>query len=915
MATLTPGEPARMYALAGVARAGATRAGYVSGAIFVKIGGVHVGYGRADPAVGVVIRSPAVSDVLDETPNTCRMRVNGAVVGTRDEVIVTLGSKNSYTRQFAGFALTVTQRYAGVPRNVQCDLAAVDYTWQLGFVKVTAQYRNESATAIVRDLVERFAGANGFTAHAVASGLPTLDVITFTNEDLTEAITRTMRRVGGYWYCDYYRDVHAFFTETRNGDPIQLTSAHRSLTDLTCERASTQPLTRVYVEGRGSRLLSNIAIGETVLPLESVDMFAAASDVFLKLSFQGSEGGAQHANFTGVVPSGGGSLVGPGVGPPGAPTVAPVIGTGLSVGTYQYAYTDVTASGQTLPSPIATIAIGGVVAPPIDAPGEQLLASPTGIDLGWHAWAYTYTTAGGGETLLSPSGPYLVNHAPMNPTGGISVVDRLGGGVLPPGVWFHYRVTYLADGGGETMAAAAGDTFVADSYGVNLPHIWCGSVGSYQRGKFPAGVAGVRVFRSPGSTNPNQYANGPFYYIGTATMGNAGTDLAYAEFYDYTPANAAPGAPIPTSNTAMVRHQHTRVTTPAAPTAGVSGVNGVKIYRSKVNTATPFFLVAAVSGAGGAVVYDDAKADSALGAAPPTTNTAGDEYRAVQIDAIAPGPSGTTGRSIYRTAANGAQLKLLWTIADNTTITLLDQVPDANLQGNAPTSDTSGFTQVAGQVSAGAAVIPVANAGVFPVGGGWAIIGNGEQVVRYSAHSATSLTGIPPTGIGAITAAIAFNSTITAAPMLTGIPASGDRSIERILISGDEAYLVVQCDDAAAQAALAADVGGTGIRAEWIQDRRLSIPEARARGRATLALRPIEIVSLNYRCRDLRTAAGKIVTVNLPAPTNISGQYRIQSVTIDNYRPRPNQYPTYTVTASSALFSFDDLLRIVKTKE
>ena len=48
-------------------------------------------------------------------------------------------------------------------------------------------------------------------------------------------------------------------------------------------------------------------------------MFAVAADVFAKVSPQGSEGGAQHLTFSGVVPGGAGSLVGPGVGPPGAP--------------------------------------------------------------------------------------------------------------------------------------------------------------------------------------------------------------------------------------------------------------------------------------------------------------------------------------------------------------------------------------------------------------------------------------------------------------------------------------------------------------------------------------------------------------------------------------------------------------------
>jgi hypothetical protein len=106
---------------------------------------------------------------------------------------------------------------------------------------------------------------------------------------------------------------------------------------------------------------------------------------------------------------------------------------------------------------------------------------------------------------------------------------------------------------------------------------------------------------------------------------------------------------------------------------------------------------------------------------------------------------------------------------------------------------------------------------------------------------------------------------------------------------------------------------GPGVREEWVQDRRLSITEARARAQATLAMRPMEEVTVTYVCRDLRTASGKTITVNLPGPTNVWGTFKIQSVTINNFRPHPTQYPTYTVTASSRRFNFEDWLRRMET--
>jgi hypothetical protein len=117
------------------------------------------------------------------------------------------------------------------------------------------------------------------------------------------------------------------------------------------------------------------------------------------------------------------------------------------------------------------------------------------------------------------------------------------------------------------------------------------------------------------------------------------------------------------------------------------------------------------------------------------------------------------------------------------------------------------------------------------------------------------------------------------------------------------------------QQQLAADLDlADGVREEWIQDRRLSIPEARARGQATLAARPLTDETVEYTCRDTRTASGQTVHVDLPAPISVTGDYRIQQVTWSKFRPRAEQLPTARVVASNRRFSFEDWLRIIKTQ-
>lgn len=895
MATLQPGEKARMYALGGIMRGGASRGGYVSGLVFIDIGGDQVGNG-ADPGVGVLLDSLTISDELDETPNTCTFTIKGLVPTPGQEIRITLGSQNGGTPLFAGHILQATQRYLMVPRHVVTDVSAVDYTWLFAFTGITTRYINESATAIAQDLTAQ-AAVNGFSAGGVVPNLPVINEMTITDEDLANAMTRVARRIGAYWYVDYAKAVHLFFEETGSGAPLPLTPSHPSLANFDAETDSSQALTRVYVEGRGTRVISPVLLGETLIPVDAVDMFTPAADVFAKVSFQGSDGGAQHLDFTGIALGGAGSLVGPGVGPPGAPTAIGVAGTGLSVGAYLYAYTDVTASGETRPSPVASVTLGTHVAPPVEAPTVRAPQVEGSLTPGAHSYAYTWVTGGGGETTPSPASAATAA-IPLASSGGISGGGSyMGvGGVLPPNTWYWYRASWVGADGSETPTTWPAKALITGAAGNTLPTLTVTEI--------PAGVTAIKYYRSLGAPAQFTYQNGPFYYAGTAPT-------SPPLWPDTTP-QASLGPVIPTTATGYYWPGTYTVDMPAAtdPT-----VTSRRLYRTAAGDGALKFL-RTISGAA-YIAIDDADADSVLGAAAPATNTAGDEVRAVAVSNVAPGPSPTSSRKIYRTYANGGQLRLLATLADNTTTVFTDTTPDASLGANAPTTDTSALASVPGQVAAGDPTLIVANAGAFRAAGGWAVIGNGEQVIRYTGVTATALIGIPPAGVGAITAAVGFNSTVTAASMLTGIPTTGLRSLSvRPLTSGDELYLVVQVDDTAAQAQLASTMGiASGIRSEWVQDRRLSIAEARSRGLATLQARPLGARRVSYTCRDLRTSSGKTISVDLPAPTSVSGAFKIQQVTISGFRPYANQYPTFAVQASSSRFSFEDLLRLVKTKE
>jgi hypothetical protein len=783
-----------MYALGGLARGGAFRGGYVDSRVYITIDGDHLGWG-AETGGCILLDTLTISDILDEAPSVCDFRVHDSVPVAGAEVVITRGSQNG-SRWFAGYALTVQEGYVGVPHHVQADVRAVDYTWLLGMRKVTGQYVNQSATTIVQDLVTRFAGANGFTVAAVAPGLPVLDVITFTNEDLPAAITRVCRRIGASWYCDYDKSVHVFTgADPAQSPPEPITPSHKSLAAFTASRERTQALTRVLVEGRGSSLLAGVPAGATILPVEAVDMFTPGADVFLKVSKSGADS-SWHLDFTGVVPSAGGSLVGPGQAPAAAPTLTTSAGGAVEDGAHSYAFTWVTAAGETKPSPIASVTCG-VLPTPTNVP--QLQYDPSPVDPqttgAWKPgdtieWAYSWTTATGPSATPSDSTPLSPIHGPV--------------------------------------------TCIASPY-------------------------------TTGYQNP----------IGTCAQGfNIG-------LYHSTD---------PKVTFIEVWHR-------------VNGGAWRLWLLPNVQNQTAF---------GGSYQWSYAYNRPAQYSSLATPSTVAPTLRSVVVAGIAIGPASVTARKVYRTKANLTPLLLATTLANNTATTYTDAAADATLGAAAPVGDTSGIQSPTGTINAGSTSVIVASTAPFATTGGWALAG--EQAIQYTGIGTGALTGIPATGFGALVGPIQYNTAIRAAPLLTGIPATGVRSLGVDLNAGDEVYAVVQVDDTGRQTQLAADLNLTdGVREEWIQDRRLSIPEARARGQATLAARPLTDETVEYTCRDTRTASGQTVHVDLPAPINVTGDYRIQQVTWSKFRPRAEQPPTARVVASNRRFSFEDWLRIIKT--
>lgn len=959
-------QKALMYALGGKARGGATRGGYVNGRAYVTVAGVDL------TASGQVEKgSVTVDDELNEVPNTCNLRVEGLAPARGDEVIITLGSKNRLTRLFAGPVVRPKTTHLFGNAAPGAAVGATDYTLRLHSILVTKHYVAMSLTDILLDLLT---AAPGYSGVRIAAGLPVIDEVTMTNRPLDEAITQATGRVGADWSCDYHRVIHAFLeAEPQECNPRDLTIDHPTLSSFTYDEDDSQVANRCYVEGRGTAVLGAVAAGDTVIPVEAVDMFEAAGE-FVKVAPPGSEGGAQHLTFTGVVQGGAGAIVGDEVSPSSAPTISAKLGSGITAGAHRYQHTFTTPSGETLPSPLSPSITHGTLISPTAAPvfiSQGSIGGFGSVDPlqsgAWHTGdtveiAYSYsieTPTIGSSTGLTPISPLLsvvaqlspyYYHTPGDSAKSIEAQVPFSTDARIKSLWMWHRVNggswYLWSNLFISNLGAGTTTISLQSPGiysaVATPQVsapdYSQSTVTVPRG--PNGTTGRKVYRTVAGGSSGKLA---------ITLADNSTDTAIDSGSD-----GALGADAPTGDTSGLKNEiqngesfYTNVTGFRTNGAATSATGSTPVFTSSsytfvaadvgaylyikagTNWLTGRYLITGISGSG-AVLN---RACATVGS--PTAATFGVDYSGfatprVQFTDLVIGATSTQ----FTSAANPVTVAMIGNVVAITDgigfirqrviITDLTGAATAVCDKSVGTASSTGGTGNLGgaapavAVPPGATSMPMSNAGPFAaVGSGWALAGN--QAIRYTGVSGNALTGIPASGPGAIAATIPYGQTVVVAPQLVGVPASGAGAIAEDLSSGEEVFLVVQEDDTAQQAILGARYTTAayiddGIRAIWVQDRRLSIAEARARGRAELGVAAVGILAIDYTVQDPNSRSGATVNVDLDLGVkHIVGAFRIQSVGIEDVAVNVDATdvvpPTYRVRASNQRFSLEDLIR------
>lgn len=539
MATITGSQQAKTYALANRMRAGATRAGYTSGAAVVTINGTQYGAGRPVDANQVLGESLSITEVLNQTPNTAAFTMKGFEPSEGADVVIKFGSINNSERLFAGTIINRSHAYVGTPANWTAPVNAIDYTWQLTRRLVSGSFTTVDPAVVAAAIV---AAVPGFTL-SVPAGLPTLDAISYTDIDALAALTQLAGRIGGYCDVDYNKVVKLFITDTSTTAPTPLTPSHPTLTAFSWTRDLSRVVTRVFVEGGGVNALTAVAPGETILPVESTVWYNPAGGTV--------KAGTQHIAYTGTYAGGSGSLIGLGASPSTAPVLALVAGTGIGTGVYRYAYTDVTASGESNPSPLGTVTTGTVptfLAPQSAAPTFSTLSGGSGVAPGTYDYAVTNVN-GAGETTPGPRLTYVVTLGAQNPVFHIP---------LGPSGTVSRRVWRTTAGGSQLKLHPAGGlpnntgTTYADNspdsaLGVNAPTTNTATTGTTTATQ--VAVSGIAIGPSP-TTGRNVYrteVNASQLKLHTTIANNTATTIATDTIPD-----GSLGANAPTSDTSGI---------------------------------------------------------------------------------------------------------------------------------------------------------------------------------------------------------------------------------------------------------------------------------------------------------------------------------------------------------------------------
>lgn len=558
MASLSPAHVDGCARL-GIGRLNAFRLNVYENTTPVWVGGAPLPGGAG---VGLLIEGASIEHVLNDQVDRAQFTARGWTPRGGQFIEVYSGEKQADKQLFGGYILETTSRYlskAAAP-NVVTDIHCIDPAWLLSRTKVLGQYQGQSATVILHDIIARY--TRWISPWGIQGGLPVIEVITFTNEDVATCLTQICQQVGAYWYVGFDSTLHVFTAADQAATPITQAAPGES-GDHTLTEDLSQVANRIIGLGGGVGAAVDVPINTPELPLDLG--VTSAPQWYPNNNGALVQVGPQRASYVAIRgTSGRGAILGTGNAPTNAPGLTPTVGAGLGTGTYQYACTYLTAAGQTLIGPASAVQTGG------------------------------------GNPAINA---FSVRTSQYSASADDSMTANAN---------YGWRIAIFYSENNYSLGPATG--FV--NTGTNYPEIGVGPIAvdpvtghqypSWLMSRCPAKIVQMQFYR----TMPNGSTHYLYDVMNGVSSGVNGWLLVSGDFRESD-------MPLMGTYPTSAGGAQNRVTI-AVPQSSSPSVTHTTIYRSAVNGSA---LLHVANIAKGTTSYLDAAPDGALGAAPPATDT------------------------------------------------------------------------------------------------------------------------------------------------------------------------------------------------------------------------------------------------------------------------------------------------------
>lgn len=198
----------------------------------------------------ILLDSLTITDQLNQSVDTASFEMQRIVDTGRTfkpDLGQTITIVDGATTLFAGVLVEIAESVRS-SQEIRYEVKCKDYTHLLDGKLVVEKYTDMTVTAIIADIVTKYAPA-GFTATYATCPI-TAKTVVFNRITFSACLEKLSKLTGYQWYVDYSKNIY-FFERNSIGSPFGLTDTNDSyiFESLVLSNDITQLRNRVYIRG------------------------------------------------------------------------------------------------------------------------------------------------------------------------------------------------------------------------------------------------------------------------------------------------------------------------------------------------------------------------------------------------------------------------------------------------------------------------------------------------------------------------------------------------------------------------------------------------------------------------------------------------------------------------------------------